>query len=1586
MEKGTSKNSEISPRLLKSFINNPSLLKDSDDFTKYIVAKCLSNDISRENEIIHYIKKLEKTECYKYFLSLKNIQYKTVLTQSNYINELTRGFVGREYVFDSINNFLKKETNGYFIIVGDPGEGKSAILSEYVRRTKCVSYFNIRVQGINRTGQCIESICSQLISRYCLSHTSPDSDTIEDGVFFQRILNEVSELLNEDEQVVIAIDALDELDLTNHPSGANILFLARQLPQSVFFIMSKRDISLPLVTYSPQHTFDLRNYRKECLKDVQTFIECATKLPQIIAWIENNKLDINDFISALAQKSEYNFMYLKYVLPEIESGVYHQLKIEKLPIGLKGYYEDHWIGMGMASKPTPHNKIKIIYILAEVLQPISRQLISEFANVDQITVQEVLDDWHQFLHKQEVDEQARYSFYHTSFHDFLHRKDIVRALGVLLKDINTLIAGNLWYESPAEISDLRDRLSGLSSERQDYILRNLTAHLIKAKEIDRLYKLLTNIDFIEAKVEEISVYELFINFTEALKIIPNDHSYGYILKLLKEAIGRDIQFIARHPTTLFQCLWNTCWWYDCPEASKYYDQEKTEEQSSKQDIPKLHGLMELWRTSKERNNPGFFWIRSLSPPVHYLGSSQILVIQDHNDIVLDVKFSPDGKYIASGSCDNTWRLWNTRNGKQTHCLKAPEGRVNCVAFSPDGRYIACGYESVYLFTDIAVIIWDVETGKQLKSIKGHYRSVLSISFSADGKRIVTGSRDNIVRVWDLENGDQLLYIEGHRGPVKSVAFSPDGKYILSAGHSYDVERRDRKRITPSKDSSDSKDSHIIYWRLRKLIAKIYGGEEDKEIQLQLVMVWDAMTGKQLFSLEGHEDEVDCVTFSQNGKYIACAADSIRVYDPKSGLELKCLKTFSEKPTCITFSPDGRYIACGYRSENLITPRDRQKIDIWDIEKEQVINCFEGHTEHINSLDFYPDGRYIVSGSNDNTIRIWDAKRKSETRRLKDNFNNINSAIYSPNGKYIIIGKENTIRILDAENLEQVKCLKEDDLSISASGESIAVSSDCQCIAAGDEKLATWHIKTGNKLFCSKETLEGIFNIAFSPNGHFLACFTLDLRLYIWDLIKGKLLKSIIAPFIPSKLTISQDNRFVIVFYFGNYIRIWDIEKGQELRVTDENKPSILSIAFSPNSERIATGTYEKKILIWDAVGKKKLSSIKTAEFPIELAFTSDNKCIACKFLKNKGGMWEVESGKYIKEIDCPGRISAIIGDKSETKFEVETTNNESGIINTTTGLSIAWIPISSNKFSKFSAHPLNRKWITVTSGFLQQSGCLQIFSLEGDSLKQVADKEFFEPNYLDSRPNPIIVEMVDNKLKSGKKAEKVGRSSKKAEEYFRAAKQHYRKGNYEASEQLYQRAIGIWSKTNGSNIGEIIGAQLRLADLLFYKKNEYTKAKEAYKSAAHSPLLWYFGKEGARVVNNLAFIYTIEKRWEEAQYGFYQAYLIQKELDDQLEAADAIGNWAMCRVEQGDYKVAEPILKQMMKIMADNNDKRERKARYYLAKIAAAQEKLNVAIEHQSRAVQISEIENDSQLEKDLIYLKELKMLLKKINCVFRSE
>jgi len=345
------------------------------------------------------------------------------------IEEKTEGFVGRGFVFEAIEGFLTNQPNGYFIIEGEPGIGKSAILAKYVQKTGCVAHFNVRSQRITSVERFLKNVCTQLISRYNLPYSSLPPDATRDGQFLAQLLGEVSAKLKTGERLVIAIDALDEVDRTDH-TGVNLLYLPATLHKGVYFVMTQRPGTLPLTVNTPPHRFDLMQYQAESLQDIQTYIRGEIKKSsQLQAWIDKKGLTVEDFITQLANKSENNFMYLKYVLPDIKNGKYKDLSIESLPQGLQAYYEDHWRRMGMMSEPLPMEKVAIVYFLAELREPVSRRMLGELSGEKAVTVQQVLNEWKQFLREVQVDGETRYSVYHQSFCDFLYRKDIVQAYG-----------------------------------------------------------------------------------------------------------------------------------------------------------------------------------------------------------------------------------------------------------------------------------------------------------------------------------------------------------------------------------------------------------------------------------------------------------------------------------------------------------------------------------------------------------------------------------------------------------------------------------------------------------------------------------------------------------------------------------------------------------------------------------------------------------------------------------------------------------------------------------------------------------------------------------------------------------------------------------------------------------------------------------------------------------------------------------------------------------------------------------------------------------------------------------------------------
>lgn len=366
------------------------------------------------------------------------------------VDDRRTGFVGRDHVFAAIERFRAENDRGYFAIVGDPGVGKSAIIAELTGRTGCVVHFNERSKNVTTAAQFLDSVLGQLLTRY--TPGSPRrADATQDGSYLGEVLDDISEQLAEGQQLVIAVDALDEAELPSPASGANILYLPSMLPRGVFVVVAHRHMpTLPLMVEAPLVRLDLTADSAAGRDDARAYVAAALARPEVRDWVVRQELTDTEVVELMVSKSAANFMYLRYVVADIAAGRYDDRSLRTLPDRLEGYYEDHWRRMGMTG-PLPATKIRILFVICELRRPVSRELLTALASTsemptDAVTIQETLDQWAAFLHRSRDDGVTFYRVYHETFREFLHRKEGVQAAGLTLKGINADIADALWHD------------------------------------------------------------------------------------------------------------------------------------------------------------------------------------------------------------------------------------------------------------------------------------------------------------------------------------------------------------------------------------------------------------------------------------------------------------------------------------------------------------------------------------------------------------------------------------------------------------------------------------------------------------------------------------------------------------------------------------------------------------------------------------------------------------------------------------------------------------------------------------------------------------------------------------------------------------------------------------------------------------------------------------------------------------------------------------------------------------------------------------------------------------------------------------
>ncbi|BAZ31254.1 hypothetical protein NIES4074_37260 [Cylindrospermum sp. NIES-4074] len=322
-------------------------------------------------------------------------------------------FVGREFVFSAINNFLNQSDRGYFTIIGEPGIGKSAILAHYVSQNPGIVYYNVEIAGKSRAEEFLTTICTQLIEiaqnqgSKNITADLPESTTENSG-FLSLLLQKISDRLHPEQRLIITIDGCDRIDISSQARGSNIFYLPRYLPEKVYFILTRRPFlreKSGLLIETPAQSLDLSAYPEQNVADVQEYINI---------YLNNQSKQIGN--------DETNFMYVSEILAAIHEDISAQNLLDNLPQNLQFYYQNHWQKMNLTTSELQSIALQVLKILVQQEEPISVEIIAEILDEDEYEINVILDRWREFLYLETIAGQIRYRLYHASFRNWLRQQ------------------------------------------------------------------------------------------------------------------------------------------------------------------------------------------------------------------------------------------------------------------------------------------------------------------------------------------------------------------------------------------------------------------------------------------------------------------------------------------------------------------------------------------------------------------------------------------------------------------------------------------------------------------------------------------------------------------------------------------------------------------------------------------------------------------------------------------------------------------------------------------------------------------------------------------------------------------------------------------------------------------------------------------------------------------------------------------------------------------------------------------------------------------------------------------------------------
>jgi hypothetical protein len=322
-------------------------------------------------------------------------------------------------------------------------------MAQLVKQSGYLHHFSVRAEGVRRADRFLKNVCAQLIAACGLPYRSLPAESQTDSTFLSRLLGEAAARLRRGEKILVLVDALDEADAPVD-KGANLLYLPVTVPERVYIVMTARQQNLDLRIDCEFGQMEIAEGSAEHLGDIRSYLASKAESQKLREYRSRSGLTLPQFLARLEEKSQGNFMYLRYVLPEMERGAYENLDIRELPVGLANYYEDHWGRLRETDREAWFEyKLPVIAALTVSERPVSVDLLAKLAQVDRrARVQAVIDDLRQFLNEEWVQDSEgltkRYRWYHTSFSDFIAAKDQVMAERLDLAKAARRIGSRYW--------------------------------------------------------------------------------------------------------------------------------------------------------------------------------------------------------------------------------------------------------------------------------------------------------------------------------------------------------------------------------------------------------------------------------------------------------------------------------------------------------------------------------------------------------------------------------------------------------------------------------------------------------------------------------------------------------------------------------------------------------------------------------------------------------------------------------------------------------------------------------------------------------------------------------------------------------------------------------------------------------------------------------------------------------------------------------------------------------------------------------------------------------------------------------------
>ena len=629
----------------------------------------------------------------------------------------------------------------------------------------------------------------------------------------------------------------------------------------------------------------------------------------------------------------------------------------------------------------------------------------------------------------------------------------------------------------------------------------------------------------------------------------------------------------------------------------------------------------------------------------------------HRLTVTSLAFSPNGRFIVSGSKDDTIRIWEVASARCVMTLEGHEKSVLSVAVSADGHYLLSGSE------DHTVKLWETKTGKCLQTFSGHKAAVRSVCFSSKGLFVLSGagdyekSADNTIKLWELATGKELRTFSGHDDYVASVCFSPDGLHLLSGGNDGKLLLWEMASgtYTPIFKTREGGIWSVAYSPDSKYV---FAAGANKTIR-QL----DVSNGRCIRTFTGHKREISSIHLSREGKYMLsgswdftlkfwCLGERTNAHSwythavvvdkalEKQHAYEAAYKKAKEALDSEDISMAIQHVAAARKVRGFernpevleLCRRIGKKARIKEYMGAWLHKVIAEHRDAVLTVAVSPNGRFAVSGGKDKTILVWKLDTGECIKTLDGHTQDVNSIVFSQDGRYLVSGgSDGAIRLWDFIKGESTVIFDGQEAPVY----SVALSPDNDLVLSGDEEgiVKLWTVETGKLRRNLEGHLSQVTSVCFSPDMLSVVSASTDHTIKLWDIKRGRCYQSLNEHTSRvESVCLSSDGRLALSGGWGRKILLWDLSTGQCLREFRGHIGDVYCVAFSPDQKYIAScsGTTlglekDNAIRLWEIDTGRCLRTFEGHRGTVTtLAFSPDGRFIISGSEDASLFLWEID--------------------------------------------------------------------------------------------------------------------------------------------------------------------------------------------------------------------------------------------------------------------------------------------------------------------------------------------------------------------------